>query len=674
MSNPFFAPNTLPHQLPPFAQLTDDHFAPALDLGMAEQLAEVAAITQDPAEPTFENTMVPLERSGQLLARVQAVLSNQVSADTNERLSTLQRTYAGRLAAHQDAIWLDPDLYARISVVHADRAALEPERRYLVERWFTELTLAGAGLSNDDKEQLKKLNERLSTLTTSFEQALLADANGLALVVEDLQALDGLTDGEISAAATAAAERGLDGSFVIPLVLSTQHPYLGSLTNRETRRRLAQAQQARGRRGGPHDTREILLELVRLRAERARLLGFASHAAAVTANNTAGTPDAVRALLGRLAPVAARNARREQAALDAQAGFAIEAHDWPFYTERVRAAQYEVDFAAMRPYFEAERVLHDGVFFAANLLYGLTFTERAELVGYHPDVRVFEVHEEDGTAVGLYLYDLYARESKKGGAWMNSLVRQSALRDVPTAVVCNNLNVPKPAPGEATLLTYDETETLFHEFGHALHGLLSRVTYPKFSGTAVFRDFVEYPSQVNEMWMLWPEVVANYAVHHQTGEPLPRELIDRLNASSSFNQGYSSTEYLAAALLDQAWHELDPEAAAAVDDVTAFEARVLEGLGLDNPVVPPRYSSTYFAHIFAGGYSAGYYSYLWSEVLDAETEEWFKANGGPTRANGEAFRTHVLGYGGARDPLESYREWRGRAAEIAPLLRRRGLE
>jgi len=674
VSNPFFAPSTLPHKLPPFAQISDEDFAPAFDRGMTEQLTEIAAITADPAEPTFDNTLVPLERSGQLLTRATLVFYSLVSADTNDRIDALQSTYAARFAAHQDAIRLDSDLYARIATVHADRDALDPEQRYLVERYYTEFTLAGAGLGDDDKERLKKLNEQLSTLTTSFEQALLADTNDLALVVDDAAELDGLTAGEISAAATAAAERGLEGKYVVSLVLPTAHPHLNELTNRETRRRLADVQRARGGRGGAHDTRQILLEMVRLRAERAQLLGFASHAAAVTADNTARTPEKVRALLGRLAPFAARNARTEQEALEKQAGFPIEAHDWAFYAQRVRKEEYDVDFAAMRPYFEAERVLHDGVFFAANKLFGLTFTERTDLVGYHPEVRVFEVHEEGGSPLGLYLYDLYTRDSKKGGAWMNSLVRQNTLLDVPTAVVCNNLNVPRPASGEATLLTYDETVTLFHEFGHALHGLLAKVTYPKFAATAVFRDFVEYPSQVNEMWMLWPEIVGNYAVHHETGEPMPADLIERLNASSSFNQGYSTSEYLAAALLDLAWHELDPTAAAAVSDVRAFEAHALAEVGLDNPAVPSRYYSPYFAHIFGGGYSAAYYSYIWSEVLDADTVEWFKQSGGPTRANGEEYRKYVVGFGGSRDPLVAYREWRGRDAEIEPLLKRRGLE
>jgi peptidyl-dipeptidase Dcp len=673
VTNPLLEPSTLPYQLPPFELIEASHFAEAFDAGMAEQLAEVAAITRDPAEPTFENTLVPLERSGQLLRRATAVFYNLVSADSDDAIEALQTEYAARFAAHRDGVLLDPGLYTRIAAVHERRGTLGDEERYLVERYFTQLTLAGAGLSPEEKSRLKTLHQRLSTLQTAFEQALQDDTNELALVVDDVDELDGLTPGELSAAAAAAANHGLEGSYRLALVLPTPHPHLEVLTNRETRARLAAAQGARGGRGGPHDTRATLLEMVRLRAERARLLGFASHAAAVTADNTAGTPEAVRAMFGRLAPAAARNALREQAELERLAGFAIEAHDWQFYTSKLRTSAYHVDFSAMRPYFEADRVLRDGVFFAANRLFGITFAERTDLVGYHPDVRVFEVREEDGTPLGLYLLDLYARDSKKGGAWMNSLVDQSRLLGVPTAVVVNNLNVPKPGVGEATLLTYDETRTLFHEFGHALHGLLAKVTYPRFSGTSVFRDFVEYPSQVNEMWMLWPEVVASYAVHHETGEPLPADLVERLNASRSFNEGFATSEYLAAALLDLAWHELDVEGAAAVTDVAAFEAAALAEVGLANPAVPPRYRTPYFRHIFGGAYSAAYYSYLWSEVLDADTVDWFERNGGLTRSSGEAYRRWVIGIGGASDPLESYRSWRGRDAPLEPLLRRRGL-
>ncbi len=673
-SNPFLSPSPLPYQLPPFAEIRDEHYRPAFERGFAEQLAEIEAIAGSPEAPTFENTMLPLERSGQVLQRVAEVFFNKSSADSTDFTNALEEEIAPRLAAHADAIRLNRALSARIASLHErlDELALDPESRYLVERYHTEFTLAGAGLGDEEKERLRDLNQRLSTLTTRFEKNLLADTNELAVVFDSAEELDGLGEGELSAAAEAARERGLDGKYVVTLVLPTGHPWLANLTRRDVRERIMAASRARGIHGGEHDNRELVLEITRLRAERARLLGFATHAEFVTADETAKTPQAVADMLGRLAVPAARNARAEQAELQRHLGEEpLAAWDWAFFTEKVRQDRYDVDFAAMRPYFEAERVLRDGVFHAATSLYGITFEERPDLVAYHPDARVFEVHDGDGSGLGLYILDLYTRDSKRGGAWMNPLVSQSELLGTPTVVV-NNLNVPKPAAGEPTLLTYDETHTLFHEFGHALHGLFACVRYPKFAGTNVFRDFVEFPSQVNEMWMLWPEILANYAVHHETGERMPQELVDRLHASESFNEGFATSEYLAAALLDQAWHSLTADDR--VDDVAAFEAEALRRAGLDNPAVPPRYASTYFAHTFSGGYDAGYYSYIWSEVLDADTVEWFKENGGLTRANGDRFRHRLLGVGGSKDPLEAYRDFRGRDAVIAPLLKRRGLE
>ncbi|MDQ6525325.1 M3 family metallopeptidase [Nocardioides sp. LHD-245] len=663
----------LPHLLPRFADIDDHDYAPAIEAAMAEQLAAVAAISSDPEPPTFANTLVPLELSGTTLARVLRVFWNKASADANPVIDAVRAQFAPRLAAHGDAILLDPALWTRLQAVSADRAGLEPEAAYLIERYVTEFRLAGAALGDADKARLRELNERISSQETAFELALQADSNELAVVVDDPSALAGLTPGEISATAAAAEARGLTGQHLLTLVLPTAHPHLASLTDRDLRRRLSEAQRSRGSRGGEHDTRAIALDVLRLRAERARLLGFDNHAAAVTADNTAGTPKAVRSLLERLAVPAARNARTEQQAMSELAGFSVEPWDWPFYAERVRTARYDVDLAALRPWFEAERVLRDGVFFAAGRLYGLTFAERTDLPGYHPDVRVFEV-SRDGSPIGLYLLDLYTRDTKRGGAWMSSFVTQSGLLGVESAVVVNNLNVPKPAAGEATLLTWDETRTLFHEFGHALHGLLARATYPKFGGTAVFRDFVEYPSQVNEMWVLWPEVLASYAVHHETGEPIPADVVERLRAAETFNEGFATSEYLAAALLDLAWHELGPDDVPRDPaEVTVFEQRALAAAGLDNPAVPPRYSTPYFAHSFSSGYASAYYSYIWSEVLDADTVAWFRENGGLTRENGEQYLRHVIGIGGTRDPLESYEEWRGRPAPIEPLLVRRGL-
>ena len=672
MSNPFLEPSTLPFAMPPFADISDEHYRPAFERGMAEQREEIEAIVTQPGEVTFENTMLPLERSGQLLERVATVFFALASADSTDFINELEEELAPVMSAHADAIRLDARLYERIEAIHArlDELDLDAESRYLVERYFMEFSIAGAGLDETEKARLRDFNERLSTLTTRFEKNLLADTNDLAVVVTDVADLDGLGAGEISAAAEAARERGVDG-YLVTLVLPTGHPYLSSITSRDMRAQIMAASRARGQRGGTWDNSDLVLEITRLRAERARLLGFESHAAWVIADETAKNPRNVATILGSLTAPAARNAREEQAELEAIAGHAIEAHDWAFYSEKVRQARYDVDELAMRPYFEAERVLQDGVFFAATKLYGITFSERTDLVTYHPDVRVFEVSEEDGSPVGLFLLDLYTRDSKRGGAWMNSLSSQSELLGHPV-IVTNTLNVPKPAAGEPTLLTYDEVDTFFHEFGHALHGLFARVTYPKFAGTNTYRDFVEFPSQVNEMWMLWPEVLENYAVHHETGEPMPRALVDSIQASSAFNQGFMTSEYLAATLLDQAWHSITADDA--VTDVAAFEAAALAHAGLDNPAVPTRYASTYFAHTFAGGYDAGYYSYIWSEVLDADTVEWFRENGGLTRENGQRFRDRLLGVGGSKDPLEAFRDFRGRDADIQPLLNRRGLD
>ncbi|ARC56452.1 Peptidyl-dipeptidase dcp [Frondihabitans sp. 762G35] len=686
MSNPFFTPSALPYSLPPFAEITDDDYLPAFEAGFSEQLAEVEAIVADPASPTFENTIVALERSGQLLSRVEHVFWNKQSSDSSDATNALELELAPRLAAHTDAITLNTELFARVRAVNdilgqPEAAELTPEEVYLVERYHDEFSRAGAGLAEGEKVRLRELNGRLSTLTTQFEKNLLSDTNELAVVVDDVAELDGLDEGTIASLAAAASDRGLDGKYLITLVLFTGHPLLSQLTNRSLRRRIMEASRARGTRGGPHDNRQVLLDIVRLRAERAALLGFPSHGAYVTAGETAGSPGAVAELLGRLAPPAARNARAEaDALLEIAAGDdsfdgEIRSWDWAYYTEKVRSARYDFDASQLRPYFEAERVLRDGVFFAATSLYGLRFAERTDLVAYHPDARVFEVTDDDGSPVGLFVLDLYTRDSKRGGAWMNPVVSESALLGhIP--VVVNNLNVPKPPAGAPTLLTLDEVTTMFHEFGHALHGLVARVTYPKFSGTNVYRDFVEFPSQVNEMWLLWPEVLANYAVHHATGEPMPRELVAKITAAEGFNEGFATSEYLAAALLDQAWHSLSFEEASSITDpadVAAFEAAALTRVGLDNPAVPTRYASTYFAHTFSGGYDAGYYSYIWSEVLDADTVAWFEENGGLRRENGDRFRSRLLGVGGSKDPIEAYRDFRGRDAEVEPLLVRRRL-
>jgi peptidyl-dipeptidase Dcp len=677
--NPLLSPSALPYGLPDYAAITPEHYLPAFEQAFAEQTREIGAITRARSMPTFENTMVPLEASGKLLGDVSRTFYTVSSADATPEIQQIEEQLAPLMSAHHDSIELDAALYWRIKTLHDQLDALEltAEQRYLVERRYREMSHAGAGLDDQAKERLTALNQRLSTLTTTFEKNLLRDTNELAVVFDDASELDGLAEGELSAAARAAADRGLEGKWVVILTLFTGHPYLSSLTNRASRKRILDASRARGSRAGENDNRGVLREIAALRAERAALLGYGSHAAYVTSDETAGSPEAVHDLLRRLAVPAARNASREQAALQAiidaePEPFPLEAHDWAFYTEKVRAAEYDLDRGALRPWFEAGRVLQDGVFRAATQLYGVTFAEREDLSAYHPDARVFEVSNADGSPVGLFILDLYTRDTKRGGAWMNSIVSQSRLRGT-LPIVVNNLNVPKPAAGKPTLLTLDEVTTLFHEFGHALHGLFATVTYPHFAGTNVFRDFVEFPSQVNEMWIYWPEILDAYARHAETGEPLPRDVVEKLRASEAFNQGFATSEYLAASWLDQAWHSLSAEQAASDIDVAAFEAAALREIGLDNPAVPTRYSSTYFAHIFSGGYSAGYYSYIWSEVLDADTVEWFRENGGLTRANGDRFRDRLLGVGGSKDPLEAYRDFRGRDAEIEPLLERRGL-
>jgi len=670
--NPFLHASDLPYELPDFRRIADEHFGPAFEVGMAEHRAEVEAILSNPEPPTFENTVVALERSGRVLDRVSTVFFSRVSAHTNPAVEELQARIAPQLAAHRDAVALDPRLYARLRDLHGRRhdLGLDPESLRLLERMTDDAVRNGAELDDAGKARLRELNAALSSLSTAFGRHLLADANASAVHVDDPARLDGLSSGAISAAAAAAAARGLSGH-LLTLVLPTGQPALASLTDRALREELFRASVERGARGGEHDTRALVSELARLRAERARLLGFRDHASYVAADSTAGSVEAVAGLLADLVPPAVANAKAEAVELQAVAGEeTLEPWDWAFHAERVRRQRFSVDTATLRPYLELDRVLHDGVFFAAGQLYGLRFVERDDLVMYHEDVRVWEVFDDAGP-VGLYGADFYARDSKRGGAWMNSLVTQSRLLGQ-RPVVMNTLNIPKPAGDEPTLLTFSEVTTLFHEFGHALHGLLSDVTYPRFSGTSVPRDFVEFPSQVNEMWSLWPEVLTRYARHHETGEPLPADLVEKLRAGRAYGEGFATTEYLAAAVLDQAWHTLTDEVPDA-EHVQEFEARALADAGIALPAVPPRYRSTYFNHVFAGGYSAGYYSYIWSEVLDADTVEWFTENGGLRRENGDAFRAAVLSRGGAVEPMAAYRAFRGRDPEIAPLLGRRGL-
>ncbi len=678
-ANPLLQDPELPYGVPDSSRISAEHYVPAFEEAFRRHRAEVDAIAESTEPATFDNTIVALERSGELLDRVSRAFHTVSSAHATPEIQEIDEWLAPAMSEHRDAITLGSGLYRRIADVHERRGGLglTDEQSYLVEQHYRKMTHAGAALDDEAKTLLTDINSRLSVLVASFEKNLLADTNALAVVVDDADELEGLSPAELASAARTADERGLPGRFVLTLPLFTGHPALASLRRRDVRRRIMTASRARGTGAGEHDNSAVILEIVRLRARRAALLGHASHADYITSHETAGSPQAVRDLLFQLAPAAARNAQREKAALQStidqeDSPFELEASDWAYYTERVRSATLDIDSASLRPWFAAERVLRDGVFFAAEQLYGVTFAERHDIPAYHPDARVFEVSNADGSPLGLFVLDLYTRDTKRGGAWMNSIVAQSRLRGT-APVVVNNLNVPKPAGDAPALLTLDEVNTLFHEFGHALHGLFATVTYPSLAGTNVRRDFVEFPSQVNEMWVFWPEILDNYARHVETGEPLPADVVARLRSSETFNQGFATSEYLAAAWLDQAWHSLTPEEAERVDDVAAFEAAALAEIGLDDPAVPSRYSSTYFAHIFAGDYSAGYYSYIWSEVLDADTVAWFEENGGLQRANGDRFRDRLLGVGGSKDPLDAYRDFRGRDAEIAPLLARRGL-
>jgi peptidyl-dipeptidase Dcp len=672
----FAEPSTLPFQLPPFADIGTDDFEPAFEAAMAGHLAEVRAIAGNPEEPSFANTVVALERAGVVLTRVSNTFFNLTGSMSTEALREVEARVVPSLTAHNDRIRLDPALFARIDAIHRreiEKPTLEGEDAQLLKRYHLDFVLAGAGLDDDGRRRLAELNEQLATLTTRFGQNLLKATEAAAVVVDDVAELDGLSPDAVGAAAAAAADRGLAGKYVITLVLPTGQPLLKVLRNRDVRRRLFEASAHRAE-AGEYDNRPLVLQIARLRAERARLLGFPTHADATVADQTVGSVAAMDAFLARLVGPAVANARAEAEMLAEPARAdgveELAPWDWAYYSERIRHERYQVDTAALRPYFELERVLTDGVFAAARGLFGIEMVPRTDLVGYHPEVRIWEVRDAGGSPIGLFLGDYFAREGKRGGAWMSSFVDQSDLFGT-RPVIVNVLNIPHPAVGEPALLTLDELKTLFHEFGHALHGLFSDVRYPRFSGTNVPRDFVEYPSQVNEMWMFWPEVMAGYARHVQTGEPLAAEVVDAIRAAQQWGEGFATVEYLAATLLDQAWHRLS--AGDEVEEVVAFEAAALAAAGIDLPLVPPRYRSTYFQHIFDGGYSAGYYSYIWSEVLDADTVDMLTEDGGLRRENGDRLRSLLLSVGGSVESLDAFRALRGRDADIEPLLRRRGL-
>ncbi len=676
--NPLLTTSNLPYGAPAFDRIRNEHFTGAIERGMTDQAAEVSAIATNREPPTFANTIVAMEQTGQLLERSLRVFYALIGAHTNDDLDAINTEVSPKLAAHNDSILLNKDLYARVASLYArrDELNLDDESLRLLERYHIDFVRAGAQLSEDQKTRLKAINAELASLGTAFSQAVLSEVNDSAVVVDTREELAGMSDSYIEVTAAEATKRGLEGKFVITLQNTTQQPPLTVLKNRALREKIQAVSAARGTRSNDYDTREIVRRVLVLRAERALMLGYDNHAAYILEDSTAKTTDAVNDMLGRLGPRAAANARREaedlQALVDASESepFELAAHDWLYYTEKLRKSRYSLDDTELKPYFELTRTLEDGMFYMSERLYGATFVARPDLPVYHEDVTVYEAFL-DGEPLGLFYFDPYARPSKRGGAWMNAYVSQSGLRDT-KAVVGNHLNIVKPPEGEATLLTMGEVTTLFHEFGHALHGLFSNVTYPRFSGTSVPRDFVEYPSQVHEMWAIWPEVLANYAVHYETGEPIPQDLLDKVRASEQFNQGFGQTEYLAASIIDQAWHQLSVDQIPDASELMAYEARILREAGMALETVPPRYRTPYFSHIM-GGYSAGYYSYIWSEVLDADSVKWFEENGGLTRENGDHFRNTLLSRGGSRDAMQLFEDFRGAPPSIEPLLDRLGL-
>jgi peptidyl-dipeptidase Dcp len=683
-SNPFAKPSTLPFELPPFDRIKDSDYLPAYQEGMRVQLQEIAAIANNTAAPTFENTIVALERSGELLNRVDTAFQILNACNTDPQMEKIDTEMSPKLQAHQDAILLNGALWKRVDGLYQKRDSLrlDPESLQLLTRYHTLFVRAGAQLSAAQQTRLKELNTQLASLSTQFKQNVLKATNAAAVKVDNVAELDGLTQEQIGAAAEAATSRGMKGAWLITLQNTTNQPVLTNLKNRALRERIYKASTNRAL-GGKDDNTPVIAQLVKLRAERAALLGFPTHAAYELADESAGTTGRVHDMIAQVAPAALARTKQEaaemQQLIDAQAAaahqpsFKLQPWDWFYYSEQVRKAKYDFDQAQVAPYFEMNHVLQDGVFYAANQLYGLTFKERKDLPVYQQDVRVFEVFDRNGKPLALFLADYFARDNKQGGAWMNSYVDQSRLLKR-QAVVANHLNIPKPQAGQPVLLTFDEVTTMFHEFGHAVHGMLSNVEYPLLSGTNVPRDFVEYPSQYNEMWARDPKVVAHYARNYKTGAPMPPELLKKVLAAQQFNAGYATTEYLEAALLDQAWHQVSLAQAPSAQQVPGFELAALKSSGLDYPPVPPRYHSTYFSHIFDGGYSAGYYAYLWSEVLARDTGQWMTQHGGLTPANGDYLRSHILSRGRSDDPQVLFKNFYGHDPDIGPLLEYKGLK
>jgi len=682
-TNPLLTASSLPFQAPPFDRIKDSDYLPAFNEGMRQHLEEVQRITGSTEPPTFDNTILALERSGETLGRVSRIFFGLVQADTNEARQAIQEEVAPKLAAHQDEINLDPKLFARVKTLYDQRETLQldPVQKRLVEHYYDGLVRAGAQLNDADKASLRKLNVEETTLATQFHTRLVAATAAGAVVVDDKAKLAGLSEDAIATAAGDAAARKLDGKFLLPLQNTTQQPVMGSLSDREQRAAVLEASETRAEKGDANDTRQTVQRLAQLRAQKAKLLGFDTYADYNLGDQMAKTPAAALKLLTDTVPAATAKARAEageiQKVIDAQSaasktgGFKVAASDWDFYAEQVRKAKYDLDESQIKPYFELDNVLQNGVFYAATQLYGITFKQRTDIPTYHADMKVYEVFDKDGTSLALFYTDYFKRDSKSGGAWMDVFVEQDGLTGA-KPVVYNVANFTKPAAGQPALLSFDDVTTLFHEFGHALHGMFSNVKYPSIAGTATSRDFVEFPSQFNEHWALDPKVFANYAKNYRTGEPMPQELVDKILKARSFNQGYATTEYLSAALLDLAWHT--QKADAPLQDVNAFEAAALKKYKVDLPQVPPRYRTTYFDHIWGGGYSAGYYAYFWAEVLDHDAFQWFTENGGLTAANGQQFRDKVLSRGNSVELSQLYRDFRGKDPSVEPLLEFRGLK
>lgn len=672
-TNPFFESSLLPYQAPRFDEINDGHYRPAFDEAIRQKRAEIDAIVAQTAAPDFNNTVLALEKSGAMLSRVSSVFFAMTSAHTNDDLQALEEQISTELAALANDIWLNDTLFSRVESVWQDCAALDAESRRLAEETYQHFVLAGARLNDAEKAELKALNTEAATLTSQFNQRLLAATKAGGLVVDYAHQLDGLSPDEIATAAHAAAEKGLNDRWLIPLLNTTQQPALSALRDRQTRENLFNAGWTRTQKGDENDTRALILRLTALRARQAKLLGFKDYASWSIADQMAKTPAAALAFMRGIVPAARTRATLEQADIqkvidDEQAGFTVQAWDWAFYAERVRQAKYALDESQIKPYFALNTVLQDGVFWAASQLFGLRFVERFDIPVYHPDVRVWEIFDHTGEGMALFYGDFFARESKAGGAWMGNFVEQS-YEFASRPVIYNVCNYQKPANGQTALISWDDVVTLFHEFGHTLHGLFASQRYASLSGTNTPRDFVEFPSQINEHWASHPQVFAHYARHYQTGEPMPEALRDKMLNATQFNKGYDMTELLSAALLDMNWHGISEP----VDDVDAFEAAALHKEGLDLPAVPPRYRSSYFAHIFGGGYAAGYYAYLWTQMLADDGYQWFVEQGGLTRENGQKFREAILSRGNSTDLAELYRQWRGHDPRIEPMLENRGL-